>query len=139
MKLNLWVSIRFVIAIAAIVLAGSCNALPPGLLPNSLDGNWRLVFQAGFGVTCFTIVNNQIVQVDDGCLGRANAIVSNDPALISGDRVLWVFAIQTDNGGVSVITLDVVQQPDSTLVGTATLGFGGGGVGPPTPVVMARN
>lgn len=107
------------LSVMCITVLTACNTAPGVMGPN-FDGNWRLAGSAIPGFTCFTILNNQIIQMDDGCIGRSNAIISNQPAVISGNRAIWSFIFQGDSGLVSNLNIDVTMQPDGSLVGTAT-------------------
>lgn len=118
------------------LFATACDTGVPFARPINLDGQWRGVLQAGFGLVCFTVSDNQVIQVDDGCLGQSNAIISREPATITGDRVLWVFGIDL-NGQSATVTLDVTVQPDGSLTGSMAV-FTGGILLEPTPIVLNR-
>lgn len=109
----------------SLVLFLGCNTVP-GIPLGGLDGDWQITLTGGQGIAgsfCITVTGSTIVRFDDGCFGINLPILSASPAVISGDRIIWNVAVTQLFQGQSIIqqfTIDVLVQPDGSLVGTET-------------------
>lgn len=114
----------------------ACDAI---ICPGGLDGEWRSM--DALGNACITISRDQIIQVDDGCVGVPNPSDSGRFQTTTGNRVLMhvvIFWPNTSPQAVTVFTWDVERQPrNGTLVGKRTVETNAG-QNDRVPVVLYR-
>lgn len=127
-------------AVTAAWLGLACNTVPGDNLGNgntgtpetptnvptgiNIDGNWRHAAAGTLRETCFTITNNRVTRVDDGCNGNVLNLASTPSNQGSGSTVkvfVGFSASPSDsvNGGLYTYQLQVMS--DGTLQGSGVL------------------
>jgi tetratricopeptide (TPR) repeat protein len=128
-------------AVFMLALAG-CPQTDPGLLSEPapaerFDGEWQLASVDGTGVACLTISAGRIVEFDDGCQESFAVLSRSQPAVISGDRVIWSF-VGTTAVATSDVTLSAAVLPDGRLRGTMSVDADAPGPPKSAEFVMVR-
>jgi hypothetical protein len=96
--------------------------------PEDYDGMWQLTPTGwGSGTSCLSVVDGSVAEVDDGCRGNYFELSRAEPAIVTGNHVVWRYEAKPAWWPTVVQwTIDVTGPTEGPLHGTWTtyLGYG---------------
>lgn len=91
-----------------------------GTILTDLDDTWFVLSETGLINDCVMVQNDRVMRVGV-CESTGRTVISSQPSVRSGDRVIWTFEVSTLEGGQERHTIAVTRQTDESLIGTYSI------------------